>query len=88
LKTSTDKWKGCAGQSVTHTQQARWNFADVAVSDSAIVQLATQEGGNGNACQHTLSTVSNVIIDAQTCGYHISNQATQIADKLAAKVPK
>jgi serine/threonine kinase PknH len=91
LNTSTDKWKGCVRQSVTITagaDQSRWDFADVAVGDSTIVQMVTQEGANGYACQHALSTVSNVVIEARTCGYHISNQATQIADKMAAKVPK
>jgi serine/threonine-protein kinase len=90
LNTSTDKWKGCARQSVTMTgaNQSRFNFADVAVGDSKIVQLSTQEGENGFACQHALSAMSNVVIEARTCGYHSSNQATQIADKMAAKVPK
>jgi serine/threonine kinase PknH len=88
LKTSANNWKGCAGQTVTNTSgndQIRWSLGDVTGADPKIVQSATQEAGDGWACQHALSVASNVVVEVQTCSLHINDQASQIADKMVAK---
>ncbi len=86
---SAAKWRACAGQTITqtlNTQAPRWTFGDVSGDVPTIMQLHTQEGVSGFSCQHVLSAVSNVVIDVAACGYPVSNEARQIADKMTAKV--
>jgi serine/threonine kinase PknH len=88
LTTSTNKWKGCAGQTVTITfsdGDSRWTFGDVTAGNSQIAQLVTQEAGSGWACQHVLRVVSNAVIEANTCHDHITDEASRMADQMAAK---
>jgi hypothetical protein len=51
-----------------------------------IALLTIQQGANGWGCQHVLSAVSNVVIDVDACGYRITDEGSQIADTMAAKV--
>ena len=88
-KSSAVKWKGCAGQTITETDQndtSRWTFANLVGDAPKISLLRTLEGGDGWACQSALNAVANVVLDVFACGFHISNQASQITDKMAAKV--
>lgn len=91
LKTSADNWKKCAGQTVTVTnstgEKFNWTYDDVSDTDSHIGQLQTQEGMRGYACQHVMRTVSNVIVEAQACQDHVTDQAARIADQMAGKAP-
>ncbi|MCV7426145.1 serine/threonine-protein kinase PknH/PknJ [Mycobacterium montefiorense] len=89
LQTSTDKWKNCAGQTVTvknSNKTYRWTFAPIHGSATKISVLQTQEGAEGWQCEHAMSVANNVIADINACGYHISDQAGQIADKIVEKV--
>ncbi len=89
LQNSTDKWKPCAGQTVTVTNQGktyRWTLAQILGSPPKLTVMQTQEGAGGWECQHAMSVANNVIADVIACGYHISDQAGQIADKIVAKV--
>jgi hypothetical protein len=36
------------------------------------------------SCQHVLVAASNLVVDVEACAYDISDQASQIADKIAA----
>ncbi|ORW53506.1 hypothetical protein AWC20_19810 [Mycobacterium parmense] len=86
VRSSADKWKACAGKTVTKTQPdgktSQWGFADVVDNDTKISVTSSQEGYVWS-CQHTLSTVANVVIDANACAEHVTNEGTQIADKIA-----
>ncbi|HTQ20076.1 sensor domain-containing protein [Mycobacterium sp.] len=90
LKSSAGKWRGCAGQTVTLTesgQTVQWNIGDLVGDVPTIAQRKTTPAiGNGYACQHALSAVSNVVLDVEVCGFQIIDQARQIADKMVAKV--
>ncbi len=89
LQTSTDKWKSCAGKTVTVTNKGktyRWTFAQLQGSPPKMTVMDTQEGGEGWECQRAMSVANNVIVDVNACGYHISNQGEQITDKIVAKV--
>jgi serine/threonine kinase PknH len=89
LQKSLDKWKACNGETVTVTNNRktyRWTFAQVDGSSPKFSMLHTQEGANGWACQRTMSVANNVIADINACGYHISDQGVQIADKIVEKV--
>ncbi|PBA32538.1 serine/threonine protein kinase [Mycobacterium intracellulare] len=89
LENSAEKWKGCAGKTVTVTNKSktyRWTFAQVQGSPPKITLMDTQEGADGWECQRALTVANNVIVDINACGYHISDQGAQIADKIAARI--
>ncbi|MBV8860642.1 MAG: sensor domain-containing protein [Mycobacterium sp.] len=92
VKKSADQWRSCAGQVVTGSYDNgntfRWTFGNVVGDAPRITQLDTQEDGNGWACQRVLSAVSNVVIDVRACGYAITDQASRIADEIAANASK
>jgi serine/threonine kinase PknH len=90
LQSSEDKWKTCVGQTVTVTNSSgktyRWTFAPIQGSPPKISVRQTQEGADGWECEHAMSVANNVIADVNACGYHISDQASQIVDKIVDKV--
>ncbi|OBG63977.1 serine/threonine-protein kinase PknH/PknJ [Mycobacterium sp. E3339] len=89
LQNSAEKWKGCAGKTVTVTNKGktyRWTFAQLQGAPPKIAVLDTQEGADGWECQRAMGTANNVIVDINACGYHISDQGTQIVDKIVAKI--
>jgi serine/threonine kinase PknH len=89
LQTSADKWKTCAGKTVTVTNKSktyRWTFAQINGSPPKITVLDTQEGADGWECQRAMGVANNVIVDVNACGYHISDQGGQIADKIVDKI--
>jgi sugar lactone lactonase YvrE len=92
LKASAGEWKACAGQHITSTdtgpspgQPTHWTMGNLVGEAPKITLLQTLDDGNGWACQHALNAVGNLVLDVMACGYHISDQARQIADKMAAK---
>lgn len=83
----TSQWRACAGQRLTLTLKGQTlpvTTADLVGDVPTIALRITSEDGRGWACQHTLSVVSNVVVDAEACGYQIDDQGRQIADKIAA----
>jgi serine/threonine-protein kinase len=89
LQNSAEKWKGCAGKTVTVTNNSktyRWTFAQVQGGPPKITLMDIQEGGDGWKCQRALSVANNVIVDINACGYHVSDQGAQIADKIVARI--
>uniref|UniRef100_UPI0018D1D51F sensor domain-containing protein n=1 Tax=Mycobacterium sp. Marseille-P9652 TaxID=2654950 RepID=UPI0018D1D51F len=89
LQKLADKWNGCAGKTVTVTNNNktyRWTFAQIVGSPPKISLMQTQEGADGWACQRVMSLANNVIADVNACGYHISDQGVQIADKITEKI--
>jgi serine/threonine kinase PknH len=92
VKTSVSQWKSCASQVVSVTNDNgntfRWSFGDVTGDAPKISQSTTQEDGRGWACQHVLSAVSNVVIDVRACSYGVTDQASRIADEIAANATR
>ncbi|ORW92004.1 serine/threonine protein kinase [Mycobacterium sp. IEC1808] len=89
VQASSDKWKGCAGKTVTVTnksKQYRWTFAQLNGSPPKITIMDTQEGADGWECQRAMGVANNVVVDVNACGYHITDQGGQITDKILAKV--
>ncbi len=87
FNTSASNWRSCAGQSVTVTNtdnQSHWNFRDVTQTNTKIVQSRTQDAGDNWACQHALSTVSNLVVEVVACGLQVNDQASQISDEMIA----
>ncbi len=92
VKSSGDKWKSCTGQTVTQTgpdKTVRWIVGTFTGAGARIAQPHTQaDPANRWHCQHVLSAVSNVVLDVDACGYHVSGEGVQIADKIAANATK
>jgi serine/threonine kinase PknH len=89
---SADKWKACAGQTVTATLPngggtTRFTLGNLTGTYPKLALLVTAAAGsNGYTCQHALSTVSNVVIDVTACRNGVTNQGSQIADQMLANV--
>ena len=91
VQNSADKWNSCANQTVTATNSAgetiKWALASLNGKPPKITLNETQIGATNNwGCQRALSAVSNVVVDVNACGYHITDEGGQIADKMVAKV--
>lgn len=85
---SASAWKNCANSSVTVDNSGSsylWALGDVTVEESLIAQLTTQQDAQGWACQHALSVVSNLIIEAWACGFTITDEAATIATEMMGK---
>jgi PknH-like extracellular domain len=89
-KNMAAKLSGCAGQSITESTvngfTVRWTIGNVVGDVPTITQLST-DPDNGYACQRAMSAVLNVVFDVKACGYQITDQGRQIADKMTANVP-
>jgi serine/threonine kinase PknH len=92
VKSSAAKWKSCTGQTVTQTgpgKTVRWSVGDLTGTDTRIVQPHTRaEPADGWHCQHVLSAVTNVVLDVDACGYRVTDEGSQIADKMAVNTRK
>jgi hypothetical protein len=89
VQQSADKWKACAGNTVTETLNGRsfdWAFADVTGTVPKIAQQRTRSD-NGRICHHALHAVSSVVIDVAVCGPDaVPGQAGKIVEQISAKV--
>ncbi|SON63751.1 Serine/threonine-protein kinase PknH [Mycobacterium simulans] len=91
VQNSANRWKNCAGKTVTVTNKGktyRWTFAQVEGAPPRITVVDTQEGADGWECQRAMSVANNVVVDVNACGYNITDQGGQIADQIIAKVNK
>ncbi|MDG4667601.1 sensor domain-containing protein [Mycobacterium sp. 236(2023)] len=80
---STATWQDCANDAIVVGEgEYLWELDDVQMGDTLITQITTQEGADGWACQHALSLVSNVTVEAWACGYSITDEAAEIADAM------
>ena len=89
VRTSAGKWNACAGQTVTVTDGNKttpWTFAEVNGAPPRFTQQRSQVGAEGRVCQRVLTAVSRVVIDVVECGASITNEASRVADQMAAKV--
>ncbi|MGO9156113.1 sensor domain-containing protein [Mycobacterium sp.] len=92
VKSSAAKWKSCSGQTVTQTdpgKTVRWIVGDLTGTDTRIVQPHTHaDPADGWHCQHVLSAVSTVVLDVDACGYRVTDEGRQLADKMAVNAKK
>jgi len=89
LQSSEDKWKPCAGKTVTVTNKGKqytWTLAQITGGPPKISVVETQEGADGWACQRAMGVANNVIVDVKACAYHMSDQGGQIIDKIVEKI--
>ena len=88
---SSSTWKKCSGRSVSvndNNATYLWQIDNVSVQDNLITQLTAQEEAEGWACQHALSAVSNLTVEAWACGYAINDEAASVANAMIANATK
>jgi hypothetical protein len=88
---SKSTWQKCSGYSVSVDDQDAtylWQIDSVTSEDTLITQMTAQEDAEGWGCQHALSAVSNVIVEAWGCGYSIKDEAATIANEMVANAAK
>ncbi len=89
VQRSADKWKECAGQSITVNFNGKtmgWTFGEVTGTVPKIFQQRTEADGT-RVCHHALHAVSSVVVDLLLCGPDAGNgQAGNLAGQIAAKV--
>jgi hypothetical protein len=88
---SESTWKNCAGFSVSvddFSAAYLWQIDEVTSEDTLLTQMTAQEDAGGWACQHALSVVSNVTVEAWACGYSINDEAATIANGMVASAAK
>ncbi len=91
LDQSKSAWQKCSGYSVSvddATATYLWQIDSVTAQDTLITQMTAQEDADGWACQHALSVVSNVTVEAWACGYSIKDEAATIANEMVANAAK
>jgi hypothetical protein len=88
---SKSSWEDCAGNAISVDDADAsylWQLDDVTAEDTLLTQLTTQEDAEGWACQHALSVVSNLTVEAWACGYSIGDEAATIANEMVANAAK
>lgn len=82
---SAEVWGECNGSAIPIREEHGievWNIGDLVFGDDLIKQTSTREGTDGWACQHALSVVSAMSVEAKVCGHDVQDQAATIVDKL------
>lgn len=86
---ATATWRDCANSAIgVGDGEYLWQLGEVENDDNLITQLTTQEGADGWACQHALSLVSNVTVEAWACGYAVSDEAAEIVTAMVDNAAK
>jgi outer membrane murein-binding lipoprotein Lpp len=88
---SKSSWQKCAGYSVSVDDVDAtylWQIDDLTSQDTLITQLTAQEDADGWGCQHALSVVSNVSVEAWACSYDVKDEAATIANEMIANAAK
>ena len=88
---SKSSWEKCSGYSVSVDNADStylWKIDNVMSDDALITQTTTQKNAGGWACQHALSLVSNVTVEAWACSYDVKDEAATIANAMVANAAK
>jgi PknH-like extracellular domain len=87
LQKSQNAWENCANSSVT-TQASdnssyHWQLGQVSEpSDTEITLTMSQQNSDNWNCQHALSAVSNIIVEAVACGRGVSSEGEKIVSRI------
>jgi hypothetical protein len=91
LENSESTWKECSGYAVSVDSADAtylWQIDNVITEDTLITQMTAQQDADGWACQHALSVVSNLTVEAWACGYSITDEAATIANDMISNAAK
>jgi hypothetical protein len=91
VKRSAEQWSGCANATVVVMQANKsvnvWTIETV-VGDPPSISILEARRDVGWRCQRAMRAVSDVVIDATACGQDITDQASSLADRIAANISK
>jgi len=86
LDKSRDRWKKCQQTSVTikgSSSSYDWDFGRLQEPSETMISLdADQKDSNGWVCQHAMSAVSNLIVEAFSCGNGVGDQGQELAEQI------
>jgi hypothetical protein len=88
---STNAWQRCGGFSVVVDDEASssiWLIDDVNSSNGVVTQVISQEDSEGWECQHAVTSVANLAVEALACAFGISDEAVTIVEKLVANAAR
>jgi hypothetical protein len=88
---SRSSWHKCSGYSVSVNDADAtylWQIDSATTQDTLITQMTAQEDAGGWGCQHALSVVSNVTMEAWACSYSVKDEAATIANDMIANAAK
>jgi outer membrane murein-binding lipoprotein Lpp len=88
---SKSSWEKCSGYSVSVDDADAtylWQIDNVTAEDVLISQMTAQEDAGGWGCQHALSVVSNVTVEAWACSYGVKDEAATMANDMVANASK
>lgn len=86
------RWPLCNGMSITTTNPEApaqtWWIATVSQQGDMLTSVSNPEGAHGFSCQHALTARNNVVVDAEACGWDVTQQGTAIAQKIAEHISR
>jgi outer membrane murein-binding lipoprotein Lpp len=88
---SKSSWEKCSGYSVSVDDADAtylWQIDNVTAEDILITQMTAQEDAGGWGCQHALSVVSNVTVEAWACSYGVKEEAATMANDMVSNASK
>lgn len=88
VETAAAVWRDCSGFSVAvddDTTSSIWLIDEVVDRGDLLTQGIAQEDSEGWECQHALTAVANVSLEALNCAFGIEDEAVEVVDALVAK---
>jgi hypothetical protein len=84
-------WQKCGGSSIdidNSDVHSTWKIDQPDVSGNILTQVSTQRNAGGWGCQHALTTVSNVVVEAWACSNSIADEGRTIAADMIKNAAK
>lgn len=82
VEDSAAKWADCAGSAVAVDDSDggyTWEIGDSKPDGDLVTQVVAQEDADGWNCQHTLASVSNVVVETMVCAFGVGDQGAQMS---------
>jgi len=92
LAAQKSQWTSCSGRTLTLVLPTPpsphlWTAGTPADTDGTLTMTQELKDGRGMECQRALAVRNNVAIDVSACRYDVTNQAADILNAIAAKIP-
>jgi hypothetical protein len=91
VESSAAAWRDCSGFSLAvddGTTSSIWLIEEVKTDDDVTTQLISQEDSDGWECQHAMSAVANLTVEAIACAFGINDEAVSMVRGLLANAAK
>ena len=88
---AASSWRDCSGFSVAvddGTTSSIWLIGDVSMREDVVTQVVAQEDSDGWECQHALTAVANLSVEALACAFGIDDEAVDVVHQLVANAAK